>query len=166
MSDNVVLLQRPGAKVPTHTERFGDSWVILRKFQTIGDRSAIQQATVTGKIIAKTGTDEVEMGELKLGAAPLQTLIQHVMDWGGPAFCREDHAVETGTGQMALEVPVGHVCTPTPITPLLLDGLYNGPAQIMLKLINDWNPDTTRGNSQGGDGGKNSTAYTPPASES
>lgn len=133
-----VLLQRPGASPRTEPVDlgFGNS-VVIRVHETIEDRSIIQQATVTGKITAQRDGKTVEMGQLALGAAPLQTLIQMVVGWRGPAFCVTDHSTPDGY----LDVPPGHNCeTFLPITPENLKALLNGPGQKVLDQIEKNNP--------------------------
>lgn len=149
LSDNVVLLDR-GGKAQVHTEHFGDSWVKFRKFKTIHDTSVIQQSTVTGKIVASNTKDgQVEMGELALGAAPLQTLIQMIIAWGGPAFCQEDHSDDEGN----LVVPLGHECVPLPLEPVYLNAMLNGPGQVILNKIEQFNPTgNPKGNPTNGSG--------------
>jgi len=61
-------------------------WVDLRPKLSVGDRSLINQATVTGKITTRRGDKALELGQLQLGASYTQTLIQAIVDWGGPAF--------------------------------------------------------------------------------
>jgi hypothetical protein len=148
-----VLIQRQGS--PTRRE-----WVDLghgnavqiRIHQTIEDRAIIQQATVTGQITAKAGGDTVNMGQLALGAAPLQTLIQMVTGWRGPAFCRIDHSDENGY----LKVPDGHTCEDfLEITPANLKGLLNGPGQQVLDVIEAHNPQAVKKGNPTNGGGSN-----------
>lgn len=133
-----VLLQRPGAAPRTEWVELGyGNAVQIRVHETIEDRSIIQQATVTGKITAQRDGKTVEMGQLALGAAPVQTLIQMVTAWRGPAFCVVDHATPDGY----LDVPAGHVCENfLPISPENLKALVNGPGQQVLDRIEKNNP--------------------------
>lgn len=148
-----ILLQRPGARARTEWVDLGHGNAVqIRIHETIEDRAAIQQATVTGQITAKAGGDTVNMGQLALGAAPLQTLLLMVTAWRGPAFCITDHSTEEGF----LEVPSGHTCEDfLPITAQNLKALLNGPGQKVLDQIEANNPQAVKaGNPTNGDATK------------
>lgn len=132
------LLQRAGSRLRTEWVELGHgSAVQIKIHETIEDRATIQQATVTGQITAKKGGDTVNMGQLALGAAPLQTLILMVTAWRGPAFCVEDHADPEGF----LRVADGHTCEDfLPVTAVNLKALLNGPGQKVLDAIEKNNP--------------------------
>lgn len=124
-------------KIKTFRVAFGRTWVECKASLTIGDRAAINQSTVTGKIVSRSG-QETEFGQLSLGNSVLQTLVQAIVNWGGPAFCTTDHA----------EIPVtpGHRCEPIPITVKNIDKIKDTPAQKILAEINRRNPQPNTGN--------------------
>lgn len=120
-----VILQR--GKVDTFKIEFANGWIELKQQLTVKDRSLVNQSTVTGKIVARSGNEEeVEMGALALGNSQIQTLVQAIVAWGGAAFCTFDHAHE-GKGGAAhehqpLDLTVENICVvPDAVSEVLLD---------------------------------------------
>jgi hypothetical protein len=127
--DEMGVLQRKTKLFRVHIGK--SSWVDAKAKFSIGDRAAIQQSTVTGKIVTRQG-QEVELGSLSLGNSVIQTLIQSVMNWGGPAFCRTDHSDDP--------VKEGHRCEPVALTPENLAIMSEPAAQKVLTEVNRRNP--------------------------
>ena len=72
------------------------------------------------------------MGSLALGNSVIQTLVQAVVNWGGPAFCTTDHSDDP--------VKEGHRCQPIALTPQNIAIMNDGPAQVLSREITNRNP--------------------------
>ena len=108
-------------------------WVRIKEKKTIQDTMAINAASVTGKITTTEG-ETIELGSMNVGAPLLQTMIQMVKQWGGPAFCVIDH---DEPGAKKLE---NHDHEPLPVTPENLAVLYDEATQMTSAVVNEQNP--------------------------
>lgn len=128
----------------TKRVELGDGDYVVIKKLTAYDRSLINGAVVTGKItIGGTGkpgepnAQQMEAGTLNVGASAIQTLIQGVVAWGGPAFCVEDH------DDPDIRLEADHQHTPLPVTPELLQGMFDEYSEKIVAAIDQWSPNPT-----------------------
>lgn len=128
-------MRRVLSDVPTERVDLGDGdWVVVKTRRLLGDRTAIDTASIQRAVNAGSGNVELR---LDVGAATLTVLQRMIVSWGGPGFCRVDHSdgsshVEGGVGPDGAQTS----CRPLPITPEVLDHLDDEVAQLVATRIN------------------------------
>jgi hypothetical protein len=149
---------------PTHeVDLGGGDYVSVYSKMTIHDRAVINEAIVEGHITTETVTGQdgknetkVQLGELRLGATNIATLVRVIQSWRGPGFCADhdhDAAGAPPYRENAERAPVAEgqeprilpACNLVPLTVQAVDMLDDTTARQILEYVEAQNPQPKQG---------------------